>query len=185
VTIIFAFLMLFQTGRPHELTQQEMPAAVEKQLRTGLEDDGACRVTYTPDQTELSFRQQFSVKRIDLDGDGKPEFLVQGHGNCQCSPTGNCSYWIFKLKDETVTTLLETAVVQQAEVLKRKTNGYNVIDLFSHGSATEQGVRRFTFDPQKQRYVPTRCWSQDWEKDGRILKKPIIEVGKCNEEDNL
>ena len=36
------------------------------------------------------------VKLADLNGDGVPEAICQATDDESCSPTGNCSFWIFQ-----------------------------------------------------------------------------------------
>jgi hypothetical protein len=102
---------------------------------------------------------------------------IQGQGGCFCSPTGNCAFWIYQLKNGKYRSLLETDMVQMFGFLKSERHGYPDLVTWSHGSATMYGAQLFRFDGDQ--YVPSGGWEEDYEylgADGQLVKvaKPRI-----------
>jgi hypothetical protein len=102
---------------------------------------------------------------------------IQGQGGCFCSPTGNCAFWIYQLKNGKYHLLLETDMVQVFGFLKSQTHGYPDLVTWSHGSATMFGAQLFRFNGDH--YVASGAWEEDYEylgADGQIVRvaKPRI-----------
>lgn len=102
---------------------------------------------------------------------------IQGVGYCQCSPTGNCSFWIFRRVNGKYGSILDRDVVQVFSFLKSQTHGYPDVVTWSHGSATDHGSTLFRFDGHE--YQESLGWDEEYERwldDGsvEILKKPQV-----------
>ncbi len=125
-----------------------------------------------------------SVDSTDLQGYEVPRrsrlpgaLAIQGRGSCFCSPTGNCAFWVYQLKNGKYRSLLETDMVQLFGFLKSRTHGYPDLVIWSHGSATMSGAELFRFDGDQ--YVASGGWEEEYEylgEDGQIVKvdKPRI-----------
>jgi hypothetical protein len=96
---------------------------------------------------------------------------IQGRGGCFCSPTGNCEFWIYQLKNGKYRAVLRKGSVQTFGFLKSRTHGYPDLVTWSHGSATQTGARLFRFDGN--RYAASGGWDVEFEylgDDGQIVK---------------
>ena len=115
------------------------------------------------------------VKLLDLNGDGIPEVIVQGPGggSRNCSPTGNCQFWVFQRTNEGYTLVLD-GMAQTFHIEKSRTNGWRDIVVSMHDSATRSSLTVFAF--ARTRYVDMACYVREWEVlEGdtlRKLKKP-------------
>jgi hypothetical protein len=83
---------------------------------------------------------QVLVVRIDLNGDGTPEYFVQDTATCG---NGGCPYAIF---DGRTKGYLGTVFGSEVWLLHRKTHGMPVIESFSHMSAFLANVTTYIFD---------------------------------------
>jgi hypothetical protein len=86
------------------------------------------------------------VKMIDLNGDGVPEVVAQGMVNC--SPTGNCPFWVFQ-KTVRGYKLLVESYGQTFTVQKTSTNGFRDIVVSMHSSAKESGLTNYRYKDGK------------------------------------
>jgi hypothetical protein len=115
------------------------------------------------------------VKLVDLNDDGVAEAIAQPVGEPNCSPTGNCPFWVFQRTADGYRLLLNKAGVQTFTVQPTRTNGFLDLVLGMHGSATEQTLFEYRF--RDGRYRQTGCYDANWEylgKDGEYhnLKEP-------------
>jgi hypothetical protein len=60
---------------------------------------------------------------------------IRGRGSCFCSPTGNCSFWLYRSQDGKNNLLLQTEMVQEFGFLSSMTKGLPDVVLWSHDSA--------------------------------------------------
>lgn len=102
---------------------------------------------------------------------------IQGIGEKQCSPTGNCSFWILRRLHGKYETILNIDMVQTFRFLNSQTHGYPDLVTWSHDSAMERGGRLFRFDGQE--YRESVSWDEDYERrldDGSLetLKRPQV-----------
>jgi hypothetical protein len=113
------------------------------------------------------------IKTIDLNSDGVPEVVAQGMVNC--SPTGNCPFWVFQKTNHSYKLLLES-YGQTFTIQKRRTNGYRDIVVSMQGSATESGLTDYRYKDGS--YHEVGCYDAEWtaiEGDTiRELKEPKI-----------
>lgn len=115
------------------------------------------------------------IKLLDLNGDGVPEVVCQASDDQSCSPTGNCSFWIFQKDTTGYRLLLKRAAIQTFTIQPTQTDGYFDLVLGRHSSATEQGL--FLYQFHDGRYRLTGCYDANWTylgKDGEYhdLKEP-------------
>ena len=96
---------------------------------------------------------------------------IKGGGGCFCSPTGNCAFWIYQLKDGKYRAVLSRGSVQSFGFLKSRSHGYPDLVTWSHGSATMSAAKLYRFDGN--RYVASGGWDVEFEylgDDGQIVK---------------
>jgi len=60
---------------------------------------------------------------------------IWGRSSCFCSPTGNCSFWLYRSRDGKNEPLLETQMVREFGFLRTSTEGLPDLVLWSHDSA--------------------------------------------------
>jgi len=160
-----------QSLRRAEVTSTERAAiarAIANQLRQqlGLESE----------QELPDIALETRVKMVDLNGDGVPEVIAQGGERADCSPTGNCPFWVFQKSDHEYKLLFATNMVQTFTIEEKRSNGFRDIVVASHGSATQSGIRILRYSEGK--YYQADCYSADWsvlEGDTvRELKEPRL-----------
>lgn len=134
---------------------------VDKAAKQNLEDEAA----------------QFRVRATDLSGNGKGKvLLVQGGGEHDCSPTGNCSFWILRRGARGYSVILH-GVGQTLSVLPAAENGLRDVVLGMHGSATMTALKVYRFNSAA--YQRMGCFSENWQylgEDGEVheLDEPRI-----------
>lgn len=104
-----------------------------------------------------------------------PQYLVQGRGDCFCSPTGNCLFWVVVPSDDSFRILLKAFAIQLVSVLPHITKGHPDLELSMHDSAFES--TRWTYQFDGQRYRQTECtdWNyQDKMDPDRVLTEPQV-----------
>lgn len=121
------------------------------------------------------------IKFVDLNGDGIPDVIAQGL--VDCSPTGNCSFWIFP-KTPTGYRLLLDGFGQTFTIQRSKTNGFHDIVVSMHGSATESRLTDFRFEDGH--YVEVGCYYANWAVlDGNeIHELKEHQISPCRERDD-
>jgi hypothetical protein len=116
------------------------------------------------------------IKLVDLNGDGIPEVIAQASDNELCSPTGNCSFWVFMRSGSRYELILDTDARQTFTIQKSRTNGFLDLVLGMHGSATEEGLSIYRF--VNGRYQTSDCYNANWRRlvgdEWQDLKKPVI-----------
>src|ERR1700733_3900740 len=122
-------------------------------------------------------RSSFETHRVLL----KPHLVgglaVWGGGQCICSPTGNCGFWIYELKNGAYQAVLETDLVNLFGFLKSQTHGYPDLVVWTHESATDYEARLLRFNGEQ--YVLSGGWEEEYEylderDQGVRPKKPRI-----------
>jgi hypothetical protein len=116
------------------------------------------------------------VKLIDLNGDGIPEVIAQAFDDESCSPTGNCTFWVFMRSDNRYKLILEKEAVQTFTIRPKRTNSFNDLVLGQHGSASERDLIVYRFVDGKYRRGP--CYNVNFERlvgdEVQELENPII-----------
>ena len=110
---------------------------------------------------ELEDRKQFEAHQVRVLAGVIGGIAVWGGGGCFCSPTGNCGFWIYKLKNGAYLTVLETSGVSKFEFLKSRKHGFPDLVVWSHGSATDYEARLFRFNGGQ--YVLSGGWEEEYE----------------------
>lgn len=131
--------------------------------------------------SQKQLRETASETRItfsDLNGDGKKEVIAQGGGEkSDCSPTGNCPFWVFRRKGNGYEVILSADSKQTFTIQPTETNGFHDLVLGMHGSAFEAGLTLYKFNGSE--YENVACYDATWEvRDERgefhHLKEPRI-----------
>jgi len=120
------------------------------------------------------------VKLVDLNGDGVPEVFCQAVDEEMCSPTGNCSFWLFQKDVNGYTLLLKKTAIQTFTIQPTKTNGYHDLVLGMHGSATDQEL--FLYQIHEGQYRKAACYDANWEhlgKDGEYHRLTEPRITSC------
>jgi len=116
------------------------------------------------------------VKLIDLSGDGIPEVIAQASDDEYCSPTGNCTFWVFLRSGDAYKLILERIATQSFSISPTRTGGFNDLVLAQHGSAFQSNL--FVYRFASGRYRKTSCYEASWGKllgdERRELKDPVI-----------
>jgi len=138
-------------------------------------DSGVCEI---PPDVE----QRSSLRFVKLASNGRTQVIVQGVGECQCSPTGNCSFWIYEKSANGYRPLLATDMVQVFSVENTRSHGYRDIVTGAHGSAFDTDLTVFKFDGEH--YQPRECWRMSYpqtvdSKSYRIVGKSTLEKRDC------
>lgn len=120
----------------------------------------------SPDMgSEAELRAEVSNARVelaDLDGDGVNEVIVQGSGDRDCSPTGNCSLEVLRRSGEGFEKIAG-AIAQDFSITGRRTGAFSDLVLGMHGSATSSEVRLFRY--RDGRYRRAACYVVNWQPD--------------------
>jgi hypothetical protein len=152
-------------------------AKIEKQLLAMVIAD---QLRSTMDDSDDASEEQFQkaaldsrIEKVDLNGDGSPEIIVQGM--LQCSPTGNCPFLIFQRVIHGYKLLLD-GFGQTFTVQRSHKNGFRDVVLGMHGSATESMLTVYRYEGGG--YHDVECYEAAWsvlEGDTiRKLKEPRI-----------
>ena len=124
-----------------------------------------------------NFRDNFQLTKLDLNQDNRPEFIVHGLRQCLCSPTGNCSFWIYQRTPKGPKLLLSTHGVQRFKFKKSRSKGFLDLVTSMHDSATSSEVSLYRFNGEV--YEIFKVWAEEYEypdSEGnmKIWKRPRI-----------
>jgi hypothetical protein len=156
-------------------TQIPTPGKIKELLKTELEE------CVKLDPSEIN-QPIFDTYRIQLNAKGDVGLVVWGRGACLCSPTGNCSFWIFLRKNGKYEMLLDTEMVRDFGFLTTKTRGIRDLVVWSHSSAFLSPAFLYHFDGELYNFA---CgWEEHYElndSDGnqKTLKGPQITEDTC------
>lgn len=159
-----------RSAKISENQKHEIAAAIEIHLRSEyshdeIVSDEEIRPGETPKERALETR----IVLVDLNDDGISEVIAQGSDDLDCSPTGNCPFWIFKKSPHGYKLLLDS-FGQTFTVQKAVTKGFHDIVVSTHHSATESGLAEFRYDGEC--YQQVAAYVAEWEisKDGSLQK---------------
>ncbi len=127
--------------------------------------------------TTARLAQELHAETVDLNNDGKPEFIVAGI----CSPTGNCSTSIYRKVGSDYQELLNHDA-HRVRVRPPSTNGYHDVVYEMHGSAFESWLFVYKFDGRK--YQLQECFDSNYlGPHGRMKKRPTVTRRKCESDE--
>ena len=117
------------------------------------------------------------IKYLDLNGDKQPEVIVQAGSDDYCSPTGNCSFWVFRRAGDEYELLLAARATQTYTVQPSSSHGLHDLILTQHGSAFESGGFEYRFDGNT--YHLHRSFTVRWSSlpdqgEPQPLKEPLF-----------
>lgn len=159
-------LLLFQTASPVKVSQdfhwdwrdsQELVAVAQSLRNAKMSEPDrvaiakAIEAQTRPDMSDLEIKSEKQlaeaaldtrIKMIDLNHDGTPEVVAQGMAGC--SPTGNCSFWVFE-KTPRGYKLLLNGFGQTFTVEKASTNGFRDIVVSTHDSAFDSMITVYRY----------------------------------------
>ena len=133
----------------------KLPQSILKQLAEY--DDGQLgKCQQDKSMRRPGIASHFTASKIDLDGDKRPDLLVQAQTSCFMG-AHNTTFWIFTGKGTDAAPAYELVfdiAVDFLNVLKTSTNGYRDIETASH-TAVELYTIEWKFDGQK--YQKSEC----------------------------
>lgn len=121
----------------------------------------------------------FIEHSIDLNNDGKKEFVVRGKNWFLCGATGNCSTWIYEKLGNGYKKLLD-AGGETLEVKKNSTKGYKNIFIRVHDSCCSSYLETYKFNSAK--YAESNCLFEDYEITGERNVMTCAEKTKQSQE---
>lgn len=120
------------------------------------------------------------MRRVKLNRETKLSLAIQGIGNCLCSATGNCEFWIYQESyNGNFRLLLHASGVQQFKFQRSMTNGYLDVVTYMHGSATESDISVYQFNGVQ--YQLKECLHRSYTNSSRRHStKPTITHVSCD-----
>lgn len=115
--------------------------------------------------------KDMSVETIDLNHNGKPEFMVEGVLGGMLCGASNCPSWIYRKTRDGYSLLLSESG-SGISVERSSTNGYRDLRNSGHYSASETYVTIYKFDGHK--YRARDCSIQEY-----VGKRLRIKPQKC------
>ena len=121
----------------------------------------------------------YVAERVDLDGDRKPELLVQSSRNEPLCPTPNCPAWAYRIEGERYVRLLSDVAgyIDGVTVLATSTKGLRDIRIQQHSSAAERDVVVYRFDGQA--YRASDCTTDTYDVTDRGVQKVKTAARPC------
>jgi hypothetical protein len=142
-TIIVAGVSLLGTGSlprlnsaKGEIPWKETLTPAAKGTRIAVPGSILKEVKANPDDCLNPSREE--TAKVDAYQLRKGDFLliaIWGRSSCFCSPTGNCSFWLYQSRDGNNKLLLKTEMVREFGFLRTSTEGLPDLVLWSHDSA--------------------------------------------------
>jgi hypothetical protein len=122
-----------------------------------------------------SVTRGITVKKIDLNQDGQPEYMVTLEEGHLCGAHANCPNWVYRKVGGEYQLLLGTSG-QQLLLERTSTNGFRDLRTEGASSAFETDFSIYKFDGN--RYQAKACYSRIYSAKGR---KPKVAPIKCEE----
>lgn len=148
--------------------QVKLPADVLKQL-SEYENGRLSECQRDADIRKPTSAEHFAASKINLDGDGRQDLLVQAQTGCFMG-AHNTTFWLFvdvDRKSNARYKLVFDTAVDFLKVLKTSANGYRDIETASH-TAVELYTIRWKFDGRK--YVKSECRLTDENNKTSVIK---------------
>jgi hypothetical protein len=119
-----------------------------------------------------------TVKKIDLNNDSQPEYIVVLNEGVICGAHENCPNWVYRKTGSEYQLLLRT-MGQRLLLEKTSTNGFT--DLRSDGSDTaiEHAFANYKFDGNK--YVAKGCYTETYVGEGKKFKITPFDCKQLNQ----
>jgi hypothetical protein len=151
VLVCFNFAYAQTRGRAAAREKGELVRLIrqDKEVAEFLADDPG-------EANELAGRT--TVNRIDLNGDGRPEYDVVLEGGYICGALGNCPHWIYRKAGGGYELLLRTRAREVAPE-KTSTGGYRDLRSSAGDTATHDYFDISKYDGS--RYKTTDCFTRD------------------------
>lgn len=188
ILVIFAITepVIAQTARPRDGFHWNWRAAKELSAELSLRDSSLpqkdkdaiaelIEAELGPDIADLrKAALDTRIQLVDLNGDGVPEVVAQAMADC--SPTGNCDFWVFRKTRQGYKPLLED-LGQTFTIQKTGANHFAEIVIAMHGSATDSELKDYRYENGRYRWVGS--YDASWEvqeADGSVheLKEPHV-----------
>lgn len=161
---------VLRTTPMSESLRAQIIAAISQQLDSGLPNSNSPR-----ELRKLALNTP--VTFVDLNGDGQKELIAQGPLD-NCSPTGNCPFYVFKKVANGFRLIGES--FGQTFTLQGQTNGFVDIVISTHDSAWRSYLSLLQFFKDGM-YREVASYIADWREgteDGyRELKEPRLTPG--------
>ena len=121
----------------------------------------------------------FVARRVDLDGDGKPELVVQSSRDEPLCPTPNCPAWVYRIDGDRYIRLLSDVAgyIDGVTVLTTSTKGMLDLRIQQHASASQRDVVTYRFDGQS--YKPGDCTTDTYDVTAKGLEKVKTTARTC------
>ncbi|HWW76952.1 MAG TPA: hypothetical protein VNZ44_16245 [Pyrinomonadaceae bacterium] len=123
---------------------------------------------------EKELTQFLTVRKVDLNRDGRPEYDVALEAGGICGALGNCPHWIYRRAGGRYELLLHTRA-REVTPQKTATGGYRDLRSEAGDTATENYFDISKYDGSK--YRTTDCFTRDY--SGRRVK--VTRVPCANE----
>ena len=118
-----------------------------------------------------------SASAIDLGG-GHQGLVIRGHGECLCSPEGNCDVWVFESGGGAPALLLRASEVQEVTAQEPASNGYRGLLTSMRVSASVSDLFLYQFDGKEYRLK--QCMRRAWtDARGRRLSRARLTPSSC------
>ena len=119
--------------------------------------------------------QSVTVRKIDLNADGQPEYVAVMEDGVICGALANCPHWVYRRAGGGYELLGHTRA-RTVIMEKSSTHGYRDLRAWGGSTATEDGFDILKYDGGK--YRATDCFSRD--NSGKVPKVTRI---RCTEVD--
>ena len=140
---------------------------LEEELRGDIANETGALATLSGD---LRF------KRVDLDGDGVPELVLQGMGPTWCGATGNCAFWILRKFGGGFVEIFDSGPGQSIFLQPTRSKGWKDFVLSTHDTAT-RSIRDF-YRFNGTRYERSSCYAFEW--DEKQPRSQVPSITPCN-----
>lgn len=167
----------WNAGDAQELNWNQTIAKSELTKREKTELITAIRAQIGEDRPAAHL-DQTQIELIHLNDSKRHEVIAQATGEDLCSPTGNCSLWVFKHGRKGYQVVLD-GIAQTFTIQPTITHGWHDIVLGMHGSAFETQLTVYKYDGKA--YTSTACYMAIFkdEKDGTKNDDDKAQITDC------
>lgn len=153
-------------------TRIPIPPQILEEVKVNLD---SCQFNSSPDEPLKLNAYRIRRKALVL-------VAVRGSGWCYCSATGNCAFWVYRLRNGNYEQILETDMVQRFGFMKSSTRGVPNLVLWHHNSAFSSPGELWKFDGSSYAFQCGWEWTTerqlangDWDDD----VEPYIANNTC------